>query len=69
MATVVRLPEHMVTRALATAPKRMTLYDRHGKATIFAGGYDTYYGGGSDCLNILDHRHGQAAQTGAAGCG
>jgi trimethylamine--corrinoid protein Co-methyltransferase len=55
----VRLPEHMVTRALATAPKRMTLYDRHGKATIFAGGYDTYYGGGSDCLNILDHRTGK----------
>jgi len=24
-----------------------------------AGGYNTYYGGGSDCLNILDHRTGE----------
>ncbi len=55
----VRLPEFMVTRALATAPKRMTLYDRHGKVAIHAGGYNTYYGGGSDCLNILDHRTGE----------
>jgi trimethylamine---corrinoid protein Co-methyltransferase len=55
----VRIPEYMVARALATAPKRITLYDRHGKVAIRAGSYNTYYGGGSDCLNILDHRTGQ----------
>jgi trimethylamine--corrinoid protein Co-methyltransferase len=55
----VRIPEYMVTRALAAAPKRLTLYDRKGKVAIRAGGYNTYYGGGSDCLNILDHRTGQ----------
>jgi trimethylamine--corrinoid protein Co-methyltransferase len=55
----VRLPEYMVTRALATAPKVITLYDRHGKVALRAGKYNTYYGGGSDCLNILDHRTGQ----------
>jgi trimethylamine--corrinoid protein Co-methyltransferase len=55
----VRLPEYMVTRALSTAPKRITLYDRNGKVSLRAGGYNTYYGGGSDCLNILDHRTGQ----------
>ena len=53
-----RLPEYMVARALLTAPKRMTLYSRDGKAAMFAGGYNTYYGGGSDCLNILDHHTG-----------
>ncbi len=53
------IPEYMVSRALATTPKRMTLYDRNGKPAIRAGGYDTFYGGGSDCLNILDHRTGQ----------
>jgi trimethylamine---corrinoid protein Co-methyltransferase len=26
---------------------------------IRAWGYNTYYGGGSDCLNVLDHRTGQ----------
>lgn len=55
----VRIPEYMVTRALFTVPKQMNLYDRKGKAAIRAGGYRSYYGGGSDCLNILDHRTGQ----------
>ena len=55
----VHIPEYMVARAFATAPQRMTLYDRTGKVALRAGGYNTYYGGGSDCLNILDHRTGQ----------
>ena len=54
----VRLPEYMVARALATAPKSITLYDRTGKVAMRAGKYNTYYGGGSDCLNILDHHTG-----------
>ena len=53
------IPEYMVSKALATAPKRLTLYDRNGKVAMRAGGYNTYYGGGSDCLNILDHRTGE----------
>ncbi len=55
----VRLPEFMVTRALATVPERLTLYDRNKQIAIRAWGHQTYYGGGSDCLNILDHRTGQ----------
>ena len=55
----VRVPAHLVARALATAPNYITLYDRNGKVAMRAGGYNTYYGGGSDCLNILDHRTGQ----------
>ncbi len=54
----VRLPEYMVTRALKTTPKSITLYNRNGKVAMRAGKYNTYYGGGSDCLNILDHRTG-----------
>jgi trimethylamine--corrinoid protein Co-methyltransferase len=49
----------MVAKALSLTPKRMTLYDRHGGVAIRAWGYNTYYGGGSDCLNILDHRTGK----------
>ncbi len=49
----------MVTRALSTAPKRITLYNRNGKVAIRAGGYRSYFGGGSDCLNVLDHRTGE----------
>jgi trimethylamine--corrinoid protein Co-methyltransferase len=55
----VRIPEYMVSRALAITPRRIVLYDRHGRVAMRAGGYNTYYGGGSDCLNILDHRTGQ----------
>lgn len=54
----IRLPEYMVTRALSTAPERITLYDRYKKIAMRAWGYNTYYGGGSDCLNILDHKTG-----------
>lgn len=55
----VRIPAYMVTRALDTAPSVLTLYDRKGKVAIRAGQYNSYYGGGSDCLNILDHHTGQ----------
>ena len=55
----VRIPTYMVTKALSLAPKQLTLYNRHGKVAIRAGGYNSYYGGGSDCLNILDHHTGE----------
>jgi trimethylamine--corrinoid protein Co-methyltransferase len=55
----VHLPEYMVARALSTAPHTLTLYNRNGKVAMRAGDYKTYYGGGSDCLNILDHHTGE----------
>lgn len=55
----VRIPEYMVAQALTTAPKTITLYDRNGKVAMRARDYNTYYGGGSDCLNILDHHTGE----------
>ena len=55
----VRIPEFMVKEALGKVPQRLTLYDRLGNVVIRACDYNTYYGGGSDCLNILDHRTGQ----------
>lgn len=54
-----RLPAYMVARALVTVPKQMVLYDRLGNVAMRAGGYHSYYGGGSDCLNVLDHRTGE----------
>jgi len=55
----VRIPEYMVTSALFSAPERITLYDRNKKVALRAWGHNTYYGGGSDCLNILDHKTGK----------
>jgi trimethylamine--corrinoid protein Co-methyltransferase len=55
----VRVPEYMVSKALSVTPKRITLYDREGNIAMRAGGYQSYFGGGSDCLNILDHHTGE----------
>jgi trimethylamine--corrinoid protein Co-methyltransferase len=54
----VRLPEFMVRQALTTAPSSINLYDRKGRVAMRAGEYNSYFGGGSDCLNVLDHRNG-----------
>lgn len=55
----VRIPAGMVEKAFNTAPKSITLYDRNGKRTMQVGGNRSYFGTGSDCLNIIDHRTGE----------
>ena len=55
----VRIPEYRVEDALRQAPRRMTLFDRNGRVAMRAHEYNTYYGGGSDCLHVLDHRTGE----------
>ncbi|MGD8997652.1 MAG: trimethylamine methyltransferase family protein [Anaerolineae bacterium] len=56
---MVRIPAHMVEQALSVAPSRLTLCNRHGQVAIRAWGYNTTFGGGSDCLYVLDHRSGE----------
>ncbi len=56
---VVRIPSFMVEKALLTAPRGFVLHDRNGKVAMRATSYNTYYGAGSDCLNVLDHRTGE----------
>lgn len=55
----VKLPAVMVAEALRLTPPRLTLCDRHGDVAIRAWGYETAFGGGSDCLYVLDHRTGE----------
>jgi trimethylamine--corrinoid protein Co-methyltransferase len=55
----VRIPAGLVEKAFSTVPKRVTLYDRHGQPALYLEGHRCYYGPGSDCLNISDHRTGQ----------
>jgi trimethylamine--corrinoid protein Co-methyltransferase len=54
----VRIPERLVARALERAPKEITLHDRAGRPAIRLAGRNHYFGTGSDCLNVLDHRTG-----------
>lgn len=60
---MVRLPAYLVEQALDVAPSRLTLCDQHGDVAIRAWGYNTYFGGGSDCLYVLDHRTGERRQA------
>jgi trimethylamine--corrinoid protein Co-methyltransferase len=55
----VRVPAGLVEKAFSTVPKRVTLYDRRGQRAIFLEEGNCYYGPGSDCLNIIDHRSGE----------
>jgi len=54
-----RIPARLVEQALSTAPKRLTLYDRNGNPVMPVEGYRSFFGPGSDVLNIVDHRTGQ----------
>jgi trimethylamine--corrinoid protein Co-methyltransferase len=55
----VRIPRELVARALETAPRSIVLHDRSGEEAIHLGGAATYFGTGSDCLNIVDHQTGE----------
>lgn len=56
---LLRLPSRLVEWALSVAPKELTLYNRHGRAAMTLSGERRYYGPGSDCLHLLDHRSGE----------
>jgi trimethylamine--corrinoid protein Co-methyltransferase len=55
----VRVPSALVEKAFTAAPKRVVLCDRHGEGVMPIEGYRSFYGPGSDCLNIIDHRTGE----------
>jgi len=56
---LVRIPPKIVELALKTVPNEITLYNREGAPAIHMTGHNTFFGTGSDCLNILDHRTGE----------
>jgi trimethylamine---corrinoid protein Co-methyltransferase len=64
--TVLRLPEALVRRAIASVPAEFTLYDREGQSAIHFGGNDVHFDPGSSGVHILDpetleHRPSQSA--------
>lgn len=52
----VRIPAGMVEKALTTVPKRVTMYDRNGNRVMPIEGHRSFFGSGSDCIYIVDHR-------------
>ena len=62
---LVRFPSGMVEKAFTTVPRRVVLCDRHGNRVMpiegagKTGSARSFFGPGSDCLNIIDHRSGE----------
>ncbi|MBE0411054.1 MAG: trimethylamine methyltransferase family protein [Anaerolineales bacterium] len=52
----VRIPPKLAEWAVSTAPKQVTLYNRNGEPVMPVDGRRSFFGTGSDCLNIIDHR-------------
>ena len=55
----VRFPVEVVERAIATAPKSFTLYNRDGDPHAEIGGWNVHFIPGSSGLKIMDHRTGE----------
>jgi trimethylamine--corrinoid protein Co-methyltransferase len=55
---LVYVPSGMVEKAFTTVPKRVVLYNRHGEPVMPLEGTRSFYGPGSDTLNIIDYRTG-----------
>ncbi|MDP2350860.1 MAG: trimethylamine methyltransferase family protein [Chloroflexota bacterium] len=53
------VPGSLVKWALSVAPRSVTLHRRGGEPAIALEGDSAWFGPGSDCLNILDHRTGE----------
>ena len=55
----VRIPPALVEWALSVAPKRVVLCDRNGRRAMPLERNNVFYGPGSDCPNVIDHRSGE----------
>ncbi len=53
------VPGSLIEWALSVAPKSVTLHDRSGEPALAVEGDNVFFGPGSDCLNVLDHRTGE----------
>jgi len=56
---LVKFPAALVEDALATVPGRIVMCDRAGAPAMYLEGTKTWFGTGSDCLNLLDPETGE----------
>ena len=57
------IPPKLVEWAVSVAPKRIVMHNRDGEPAMSLELGQVYYGLGSDCLFILDHRTGKRRQA------
>jgi len=63
---VAHIPETVARKALETAPRGFSLYDRGGRPVVQYEGDKVHFDPGSSCLNILDPKTQQARPAQAA---
>lgn len=56
---LVKFPARLVEETLASVPGRVIMCDREGEPAVFLESAKTYFGTGSDCLNLLDPYTGE----------
>ena len=56
---LVRIPREAVSKARTTVPSMIPVFDRNGEPAMQLGGYDSYFGTGSDLMNIYDLETGE----------
>lgn len=56
----VLMPAQLVVRALATAPGRIRVFDRHGNTAMDLGGDRVHFNPGSAALRVFDYESGRA---------
>ncbi|MFH1009527.1 MAG: trimethylamine methyltransferase family protein [Candidatus Latescibacterota bacterium] len=59
----VRIPSHLVEEAIASAPEKITIYDRQGEPAMLLQDRNAYWGTGSDTPFILDSFTNQRRKT------
>jgi trimethylamine--corrinoid protein Co-methyltransferase len=50
----IKIPPHLITRAIDTAPSRIPMHTREGRLTMPLGGQAVFFGSGSDCPFTID---------------
>jgi trimethylamine---corrinoid protein Co-methyltransferase len=50
----IRIPSHLVTEAIASAPSSIRMYNRLGESTMPLEGGNVFFGPGSDCIFTMD---------------
>ena len=61
---LVKLPRRLVERARSTAPAVVPVFDRNGEPAMRLGGRRSYFGTGSDLMNIYDLETGERRLSG-----
>ncbi|GAB4242728.1 MAG: trimethylamine methyltransferase MttB [Thermoleophilia bacterium] len=56
---VVLMPRHLVEQARASVPAVVNVYDRDGEPAMELGGYNSYFGTGSDLMHTYDLETGE----------